>query len=253
MKRRGFGNSPRTPRTLLAPSLKNLKTLLETGDQPEVLDEHVRKLSVDALELVEPCALQFLKGVTPTGGRQLHRLPPARLLQPKLAAPGRVPNHDRRSIRRSRDGRRDRLRKRGLDRSRRTNVIRRLSPHEPNHGDQAEQEAETGHGSTKLTFERRLRVAFRHRTPLPNPAQISRTLTMNLEIFAIVIGLLTLAVIINQNTVALLSDTNDMRDEMRQFQGQARRETNDGIENVRTDVRMFRTEMNELVQKRPTT
>ena len=29
---------------------------------------------------------------------------------------------------------------------------------------------------------------------------------MNLEIFAIVIGLLTLAVIINQNTVALLSD-----------------------------------------------
>ena len=67
---------------------------------------------------------------------------------------------------------------------------------------------------------------------------------MNYEILAMIIGFTTLAVLMNRNTAAVISELDELQNEMRQRLDETRKDTDNRLDSVRTDVTKSRTEMN---------
>ncbi len=67
---------------------------------------------------------------------------------------------------------------------------------------------------------------------------------MNYEILAMIIGFTTLAVLMNRNTAAVISELDELQNEMRQRLDETGKDTNNRLDNVRTNVTKSRTEMN---------
>ena len=79
----------------------------------------------------------------------------------------------------------------------------------------------------------------------PDTAQEKKTdQPMNYEILAMIIGFTTLAVLMNRNTAAVISELDELQNEMRQRLDETRKDTNNRLDSVRTDVTKSRTEMN---------